>query len=67
MVTKIKVNGMSCQHCVKHVTEALQKMPGVKNVKVDLKSGEATFDKPDKVTMDEVAKAIEKAGYEVGR
>ncbi|MDD5094771.1 MAG: cation transporter [Dehalococcoidia bacterium] len=67
MATKIKVNGMTCGHCVQHVTKALQELPGVKNVKVDLKSGEAAFDKPDTVTMDQVAKAVEKAGYQVGK
>lgn len=66
-MTKIKVNGMSCQHCVKHVIEALQGLPGVRNVKVDLRSGEATFDKPDAVTMDEITKAIQKAGYQVSK
>jgi copper ion binding protein len=67
MPTKIKVTGMSCQHCVKHVTEALQGLPGVRNVKVDLRSGEVTFDKPDTVGMDQITKSIERAGYQVGK
>jgi len=65
MMNKIKVKGMSCEHCVKRVTKALEDLPGVKNVKVDLKSGEATFDKPDTVTMDDIIKAIKESGYQV--
>lgn len=33
----LKVDGMSCEHCVKAVHEALIKLEGVKQVKVDLK------------------------------
>lgn len=29
---KLKIEGMTCGHCVKHVTEALSKVPGVQNV-----------------------------------
>ena len=65
MKTRIKVSGMSCGHCVQRVTKSLEGLPGVKNVKVDLKSGEAAFDKPDAVSMDDIRKAIEKAGYQV--
>jgi len=61
----IKVSGMSCQHCVDHVTKALEGLPGVKNVHVDLSSGEATFDNPDSVASEDIARAIEDAGYEV--
>ena len=64
-MTKVKINGMSCRHCVSHVTKALEGLPGVKNVKVNLDTAEATFDKPDSVTMDDVTKAVEDAGYEV--
>ena len=65
MATKINVSGMSCQHCVNHVTKAIEGLSGVKNVKVDLASGEVTFDQPDTVTPDDIAKAVEEAGYEV--
>lgn len=65
MMTSVKVKGMSCQHCVKRVTEALQALPGVKKVKVDLDQERATFDKPEKVTMSQVQQAIKSAGYEV--
>ena len=66
MQTKIKVDGMSCNHCVAHVTKALEGLPGVKDVKVSLEAGDASFEKPDAVSMDEVKKAVEEEGYQVG-
>ncbi len=62
----IKVKGMSCDHCVKAVTKALEKIDGVDNVKVDLERGEATFDETAPVNMSVVEEKIKKAGYEVG-
>ena len=35
----LKVEGMSCGACVKHVTQALQPLAGVSAVEVDLSSG----------------------------
>jgi copper chaperone len=61
----IKVKGMSCDHCVMAVTKALEGIDGVKNVKVNLKKGEATFDEKAPVDMKIVKEKIEDAGYEV--
>ena len=60
MKTKIKVTGMSCEHCVKRVTKAIESIAGIKDVQVDLKSGEATFDKPEEMSMNDIVKAIKK-------
>lgn len=38
---ELKVQGMTCGGCVKHVTKALQSVPGVTQVDVDLASGRA--------------------------
>ena len=65
--TTIKVSGMSCEHCVKRVTAALEALPGIKEVQVDLKSGLATFEKPEALSLEEIARAIEEAGYQVER
>ncbi len=61
----IKIEGMSCQHCVMAVTKALGSIPGIKNLKVDLPKGEATFENSQKVSRDEIRKAVEDAGYRV--
>ena len=61
----IKIAGMSCEHCVKRVTKALEALPGVKNVKVSLERAEATFEAPPELPLEEVARAIREAGYQV--
>jgi copper chaperone len=64
-MSAIKVKGMSCNHCVMRVTKALQAIEGIKNVKVDLQSGEATFDEEKPVDRKVIAEQVRKAGYEV--
>ena len=63
MIT-LKVEGMMCQKCVKHVREALEKFDGVQAI-VDLEAKTATVMKPDSVSVDDLKKAIVEAGYEV--
>lgn len=40
----VVVKGMSCEHCKRSVTEAVQGIPGIKDVKVDLVSGNLTWE-----------------------
>ena len=60
----IPVYGMTCDHCVRAVTEALEKLEGVEKVKVSLSGGEAvvSYD-PSRVKIDDMDRAIEDAGY----
>lgn len=60
---KIKIQGMTCQHCVMSVTKALGNLPGVKNLRVDLLKGEATYENTQNVSRESVRKAVEDAGY----
>jgi copper chaperone len=62
----IKVNGMTCQHCVAAVTKALESIDGIANVKVDLEAGTATYDEVTTVDAEAIRRAIEDAGYELG-
>lgn len=61
----VKIKGMTCHHCVMAVTKALAALDGVKDVKVDLKSGVATYEELKAVDPKVVATAVKKAGYEV--
>lgn len=63
---KIKIRGMTCQHCVMAVTKALNSVPGLKNVYVDLGKGEATFENVENIPLEVIRQAIEKEGYKVG-
>jgi copper chaperone len=62
----LKVSGMSCEHCVKAVNNALLALPGVSDVKVDLKGGTAafTFD-PAQTPLANIKAAITEEGYDV--
>lgn len=62
---KIKIQGMTCQHCVMSVTKALGSIPGIKNLKVDLAKGEGTFENTQNVPLQKIRKAVEEAGYKV--
>lgn len=59
----LKVEGMSCMHCVAHVKEALEKLEGVReaDVKLEEKRAEVKMDK--EVSDDSLVKAVEGAGY----
>ena len=65
MATTLKVEGMSCQHCVMSVTKALNQLEGIKNVQVDLAKGEVRFDNTKDMASGRIEKAIQDAGYEV--
>lgn len=46
MKETLKIEGMMCEHCKKHVEEALNAMEGVKAaVNLETKSAEVTMDK----------------------
>lgn len=59
---KLKIDGMSCENCVKKVVSALDAMPGVSNLHVDI--GKATMEIDGvQATEDKVIAAILDAGY----
>ncbi len=59
------VEGMMCQHCVAHVTKALQSVEGVLSVEVNLKKKTAVVDLDGGVENQALVSAITEAGYEV--
>ncbi len=60
----LKVDGMSCASCPATVKSALKRIPGVISADVSYKEKKATISYYDgKVTVDEMIKAIEDAGY----
>ncbi|KUI35611.1 heavy metal transporter [Mycobacterium sp. IS-1496] len=63
MSLKLEVEGMSCAHCVASITEAVQPLPGVTAVAVDLDASAVTVSgEPDQTA---VVSAIEDCGYDV--
>jgi uncharacterized protein len=60
---KVKVSGMTCEHCVDNVKTSISRLTGVRNVSVSLKNETAEFE--GDVTLDEVKTAVEAVGYKV--
>ena len=61
-MTNLRITGMSCNNCVRHVSEALRGVPGVTKVEVAL---------PDRAVVEHagaaqeaLVAAVESAGYE---
>lgn len=62
----LPVQGMTCDHCAAHVEAALQKLPGVSTVVVDLKTKQAVLSyDPTLVDPIEIRNAVTDAGYSI--
>ena len=57
------VQGMTCAHCVKAVTEEVSEIPGVTAVDVELESGRVTVTAAADPTPEAMAAAVDEAGY----
>jgi copper ion binding protein len=66
MKTTLKISGMSCEHCVKHVTQALEAVEGVKSAKVSLKANNAVVNHEEGASIEAMKAALIEAGYEAG-
>jgi copper ion binding protein len=65
MKATLKIEGMSCDHCVKHVTEALEGITGVTSAKVSLKNKTAEVEHTGAVSPEAMKAAVIEAGYEI--
>lgn len=59
----LKVQGMSCGHCVRAVTQALQNLDPAAQVEVDLAAGEVRV--ASDMTSEQLGEAIREQGYAV--
>jgi copper chaperone len=62
MKMTLAITGMTCDNCVKHVTNALSSVEGVRSVKVDLASGLGEIEGDAPVAS--LIAAIEDEGYQ---
>jgi copper chaperone CopZ len=65
MKKTLKIEGVMCQHCVAHVTKALQGMEGVLSVEVNLKKKTAVVEMAEQIADETFISVIKDAGYEV--
>lgn len=65
MKKKILIEGMTCEHCVRHIREALSEIEGVVNVEVSLKENQAIVETNLDVADQVLREAIEELEYGV--
>lgn len=63
MTKELRIDGMMCQNCARHVTEGLMAVNGVEKVEIDLDAKKATVTLSSDVASNVLADAVKKAGY----
>ncbi len=59
------VNGMTCAHCATSVSEEVSRLDGVRDVTVDLPTGQVAVVSDTALDEAAVRAAVEEAGYEL--
>lgn len=62
----LHVEGMSCEHCVKAITNAVSALPGIGSVAVDLSAKTVTVEHdPAQSPLEKIKAEIDDQGYEI--
>jgi copper chaperone CopZ len=65
VLTTLRITGMTCNGCVKHVDAALRGLPGVTTVQVSLTDADAKVSHdPEQSPPASLVDAVTRAGYE---
>ena len=62
---KLMIEGMHCASCASNIERSLKKVDGVKEANVNLMLRKGFVEAEDKVSNDELKKAVSRAGYKV--
>lgn len=60
----LKIEGMSCRHCVMAVKKAIDELEGVVSSEVTVGSAKVTYDWT-KIGKEKIEDAVNKAGYKI--
>jgi len=61
----IKISGMSCNHCVQHIENALQQSRGINRARVDLSAEKAYIEyDSSEINEETLLQVIKDSGYE---
>ena len=63
MITRVRVDGMTCQHCVRAVFTSLTAVEGI--TRADVSIGAVEVEHDGRVTVEQLRDAIAVAGYSV--
>jgi len=61
----VKISGMTCQNCVRHVKEAISEVSGVKSVDVSLENASAKVSRDFDLDRGALKTAVQEAGYAI--
>lgn len=65
---ELKVEGMSCEACVRSIERKLSKVAGVESARVDLEEGKATVEFDDsRAKAEQLIGAVEQIGFHATR
>ena len=59
-----RVPGVSCDHCVRAITQEVSALPGVQQVVVDLADKSVRVNHEGRVSLQELIRAFQEAGYD---
>jgi len=62
---KLAIEGMHCASCASNVEKSLMKVNGVKSATVNLMMRKGYLEVEDKVSNEDLKKAVSKTGYKV--
>jgi len=63
MEKKLRIEGMSCQHCVGRVKKYLESVKNVSDVNVDLENKSAVFKADSDIDMEAIINKIQSFGF----
>lgn len=65
METILQIGGMRCEHCAKAVQKAIEVLPGVDRVSVNLEQSSATVQSQDRLDRQAILASLEEEGYKL--
>ena len=63
LTSSYRVEGMTCGHCASSVDQEISALPGVCQVTVELATGQVTVTSDRELSSEEIAAAVDEAGY----
>jgi len=60
---KYQIDGMCCENCITHVKGALEAVPEITNIKVQIESPQAVIQLKKELSEDKILKIIDNAGH----
>ncbi len=62
---KMTIQGMHCGSCAGNIERSLKKVDGIKSASVSMMTNKGIVEAEDKVSEEELKKAVSRAGYKV--